>query len=193
MAAIDIKNKEIHIRIGYFGVSRSGKFTSLRNINDHYSNTIKGGIFSYPLKECRILFSKYRSSDDIFRNYTLTWHIYTISGPVLYISDWDQIIQLSDHTVFVADSQVAKLEENINSLHYFTNRISEINNNINYPMIIQYNKRDLPNALNIDTLNRALNTRRNNYVESVAIKGIGVIESLNIARNNFLSFLQNAH
>jgi len=107
------------------------------------------------------------------------FHIYTVPGQVYYNSTRKAVLTGVDGIVFVADSQRSMLRENIESLQNLRENLLYYNRNLeNIPLIIQYNKRDMPDVMSIEELNKQLNPKSMPFFESVAVKGTGVLPTL---------------
>jgi hypothetical protein len=113
------------------------------------------------------------------RGFKTRFHLYTVPGQVFYDASRKLILRGVDGVVFVADSQASKIEENIESLANLRENLTEYGKNIDdLPLIIQYNKRDLPNVLSIAELQAKLNPQGRPYFEAVATTGEGVFPTL---------------
>ncbi|WP_165863671.1 GTP-binding protein [Phorcysia thermohydrogeniphila] len=124
--------------------------------------------------------------------YTLRYSIYTIPGQDIYAKTREILIRGADGFVFVVDSRKKRLEANVNSMEELSSLLRKFGR-LSVPLVIQYNKRDLPDALPVDVLRKNLNTAGYPEVEAVASKGIGVRETFNlIAKLSFSHFLVSA-
>ena len=113
------------------------------------------------------------------RGFKTRFHLYTVPGQVFYDASRKLILKGVDGVVYVADSQIERLEANIESLENLRINLTEQGYNLDkLPYIIQYNKRDLPNAAPLEELQNLLNPKGNPYYEAVAPKGEGVYETL---------------
>ena len=109
----------------------------------------------------------------------MRFHLYTVPGQVYYNASRKLILKGVDGIVFVADSQLERLEDNIESLENLIENLKEYNLSLDkIPFVMQYNKRDLPNIASIEDLNKSLNVINAQYFEAVANQGIGVFETL---------------
>jgi len=119
------------------------------------------------------------------------FNLYTVPGQVYYASSRKIILNGVDGVVFVADSQKDRMEGNIETLLDLEKNLQEMNQTLeNFPWVIQYNKRDLPNAESLDVLQKRLNLFNVPYFEAVAIKGVGVFDTLKAIINLVVQHVQ---
>jgi signal recognition particle receptor subunit beta len=113
------------------------------------------------------------------RGFQTRFHLYTVPGQVLYERTRVAVLNGADGVVFVADSQKHKLEENIKSLRELAVNITKQNKKFqDFPVVMQYNKRDVPGALQVGTLDKYLNTMAWQRYEAVATTGVGIFDTL---------------
>ena len=113
------------------------------------------------------------------KGFKVRFHLYTVPGQVYYNASRKLILKGVDGIIFVADSQVERFEDNIESMENLIENLKEYNLSLDkIPFVIQYNKRDLPNIAPVEELERALNILKVPYFEAVATEGIGVFETL---------------
>jgi signal recognition particle receptor subunit beta len=185
MALINIAAREIHCKIVYYGPGLSGKTTNLKYIHSQVPKEAKGELLSIATETERTLFFDFLPLDlGRVRGFQTRFHLYTVPGQVLYERTRVAVLNGADGVVFVADSQRNKLEENVRSLQELARNITRQGKRFaEFPVILQYNKRDLPNALPVPVLDRYLRYRTSdgNLVErfeSVASSGRGVFDTL---------------
>jgi signal recognition particle receptor subunit beta len=185
MALINIASREIHCKIVYYGPGLSGKTTNLRYIHSQVPKEAKGELLSIATETERTLFFDFLPLDlGRVRGFQTRFHLYTVPGQVLYERTRVAVLNGADGVVFVADSQRSKLEENVRSLQELARNITRQGKRFaEFPMILQYNKRDLPNALAVALLDKYLRYRGadGNLVErfeAVASNGRGVFDTL---------------
>ena len=113
------------------------------------------------------------------KGFKVRFHLYTVPGQVYYNASRKLILKGVDGIIFVADSQVERFEDNIESMENLIENLKEYNLSLDkIPFVIQYNKRDLPNIAPVEELERALKILKVPYFEAVATEGIGVFETL---------------
>ncbi len=114
------------------------------------------------------------------QGWKLRHHLYTVPGQIYYNVSRKLVLKNVDSLVFVVDSQKERLEENLESFHNLEDNLKSYNVSLeSLPLVIQYNKRDLPTILPVSDLERHLNKTGYQYFESVAIRGLGVFDTLN--------------
>jgi signal recognition particle receptor subunit beta len=185
MALINIAAREIHCKIVYYGPGLSGKTTNLKYIHSQVPKEAKGELLSIATETERTLFFDFLPLDlGRVRGFQTRFHLYTVPGQVLYERTRVAVLNGADGVVFVADSQRNKLEENVRSLQELARNITRQGKRFaEFPVVLQYNKRDLPNALPVAVLDRYLRYRTSdgNLVErfeAVATTGRGVFDTL---------------
>lgn len=177
MALFNYATKEITIKIVYYGPGLSGKTTNLQYLHSVLDPDTKGKLLSLATEADRTLFFDFLPVElGKIREFSIRFQLYTVPGQVRYNATRKLVLRGVDAIVFVADSQRDLREQNIESLQNMYENLFA--NNINpeeIPLILQYNKRDLPNILSVDELNGDLNKNgRYEYSESIAIDGIGI-------------------
>jgi signal recognition particle receptor subunit beta len=180
MSFINYNAKEIHCKIVYYGPSLSGKTTNLQWVYHKTSSPNKSELFEVPTDVERTLFFDFLPMEvEEIRGFRTKFHLYTVPGQVVYDASRKLILKGLDGIVFVADSQAERMEENIQSLNNLEKNIEQQGYDIRtIPMVIQYNKRDLPNALPLAELRLALNRYNCPDFEASAKDGKGVFEAL---------------
>ncbi len=185
MALINIAAREIHCKIVYYGPGLSGKTTNLKYIHGQVPKEAKGELLSIATETERTLFFDFLPLDlGRVRGFQTRFHLYTVPGQVLYERTRVAVLNGADGVVFVADSQRNKLEENVRSLQELARNITRQGKRFaEFPVILQYNKRDLPNSLPVAVLDRYLRYRTSDGVmvdrfEAVATTGKGVFDTL---------------
>ncbi|NLI41018.1 MAG: gliding-motility protein MglA [Caldisericales bacterium] len=181
MALVNFATKEINVKLVYYGPALSGKTTNLQVIYDQVPSEVKGQFTSIATATERTLFFDYLPLDlGTVRGFKLRLGVYTVPGQAIYGLTRKSILKSVDAIVFVADSDPDKLEANIENFQDMAENLREYGLDLDkIPLIIQYNKRDLPNAIPFEVLEEALNPEgRFPVYEAVATKGIGVKETL---------------
>ncbi len=180
MPILNYTSKEITVKIVYYGPALSGKTTNVKYIASILPQERKGKMVTLPTKEDRTLFFDFLPfSLGGKAGYKIRLQLYTVPGQVIYDSTRRLVLQGADGVVFVADSQKALLENNIESLENMKANLKR--NGLNYykiPLVLQYNKRDLPNILSLEKLDSVLNELSRPSVPAIAIRGEGVVETL---------------
>jgi hypothetical protein len=180
MALINVAAREIHCKIVYYGPGMCGKTSNLQYIHTQVPRDAKGDLLSIATETERTLFFDFLPLDlGKVRGFQTRFHLYTVPGQVLYERTRVAVLNGSDGVVFVADSAKDKLEENIKSLKELAVNITRQNKKFQeFPVVLQYNKRDLPTALPIHVLDKFLNGMKWQRYEAVATTGVGVFDTL---------------
>jgi mutual gliding-motility protein MglA len=177
---INYAAREINCKLVYYGPGLCGKTANLQFIYSKVAPTTRGKLISLATETERTLFFDFLPLElGTIRGFKTRFHLYTVPGQVFYDASRKLILKGADGIVFVADSQIERLEANIESLENLEANLTEQGQKLEaMPFALQYNKRDLPNIVSIEELQAALNPRTAAWFESCAIKGIGVIETL---------------
>ncbi|NOK59057.1 MAG: hypothetical protein GFH27_549349n52 [Chloroflexi bacterium AL-W] len=180
MALINVAAREIHCKVVYYGPGMGGKTSNLQYIHSAVPRETKGELLSIATETERTLFFDFLPLDlGKVRGFSTRFHLYTVPGQILYERTRVAVLNGADGVVFVADSQKHKLEENINSLRELAINITKQNKKFQeFPIVLQYNKRDLPNALSSELLDKYLNTLRWARFDAVATMGVGIFDTL---------------
>jgi len=180
MVQINFALREVNCKIVYYGPGLSGKTTNIEVVHLKAPEANKGELTSIATEGDRTLFFDYMPLDlGNIAGMRTKFQLYTVPGQVYYNSTRKLVLQGVDGIIFVADSQADKIEENLESLENLKNNLIEAGKQLDeLPMLIQFNKRDLPGALDIDTLNQKLNPRGLPTFEAVANTGEGVFPTL---------------
>lgn len=192
MSFINYNAKEVHCKIVYWGPSLGGKTTNLQWVYHKTQGSDKSELFELPTDVERTLFFDFLPLEiGQVRDYKTRFHLYSVPGQVVYDASRKLIMKGLDGVVFVADSQAERMEENSQSLENLKTSLEQHGYDINeIPLVFQYNKRDLPNALPVSEMRRALNKFNAPDFEGRASEGSGVIESLNSVSKSILNVLQ---
>lgn len=180
MSFINYSSREINCKIVYYGPGLCGKTTNLQYIYDKTNLKAKGKMISLATETERTLFFDFLPlSLGEIRGFKTRFHLYTVPGQVFYDASRKLILKGVDGTVFVADSQVERMEANIESLENLETNLSEHGYDLSkIPYVVQYNKRDLPNAAPIEELKETCNPTNVPAFEAVAMAGDGVFDTL---------------
>ena len=181
MAFINYSAREINCKLVYYGPGLCGKTTNLKHIYDKTTPSAKGKMISLATETERTLFFDFLPlALGEIRGFKTRFHLYTVPGQVFYDASRKLILKGVDGVVFVADSQEERFEANIESLENLKENLREQGYDISkIPWVIQYNKRDLPNAVDVEQLRESLNpTGKIQEFEAAAATGKGVFETL---------------
>lgn len=180
MSFINYSSREINCKIVYYGPGLCGKTTNLQYIYRRTNPEQKGKLISLATETERTLFFDFLplALGDI-KGFKVRFHLYTVPGQVFYAASRKLILKGVDGVVFVADSQIERMEANIESLEDLRINLAEQGYDLDkLPYTVQFNKRDLPNVAPMDSMNKLLNPRGVALFEGVAVIGTGVFETL---------------
>ncbi len=180
MSSINLHNDEIGIKVVYYGPGLGGKTTSIQHMHHVLKPDSRGKLISLATGIDRTLYFDFLPVKlPKIRGFSIRMSLYTVPGQVHYDATRKLVLQGADGVVFVADSQPARHEANTESMENLRVNLQTHGMNPNtVPLIIQHNKRDLPNVMPVDQMNRDLNPRGVPYFETCATSGEGVFESL---------------
>src|SRR3954471_25047790 len=182
MSLVNYATREITCKIVYYGPGRSGKTTNLHYIYGQVPDDRKGKMVSLATQTDRTLFFDFLPLDlGTISGFTMRFQLYTVPGQVYYVTTRKLVLQGADGVVFVADSQARQLAENIESFQDLHQNLSEQGSDPrSIPLVIQYNKQDLPRELIMptDELSDAINFRGVPDFAADALHGPGVFETL---------------
>lgn len=178
MVRINFADNEIEVKIVYYGPGLSGKTTNLQSLHTIASDLVTTELFSVKTKEDRTLFFDLMPIEFTLKNSVIKFKVYTVPGQVQYDSTRRIVLSGADAVVFVADS---RNEMELGNVESFENlKLNLMKNKIDLtttPLVLQYNKRDLPNVLKVEKLNSLLNKNSYDYFCSSAINSVGVLET----------------
>ena len=180
MVVVSYSGKEINAKLVYYGAGLSGKTTNLEAIYEAVPDQSRGKMVSMKTQSDRTLFFDLLPLDlGEIMGFKTRFLLYTVPGQVFYNATRKLVLKGADAIVFVADSEVGKMEENKESLANLRTNLAEYGIQLDaLPWVIQYNKRDLPNVYSCDELNAELNPGgRVPFFEAVAREGKGVFET----------------
>jgi mutual gliding-motility protein MglA len=180
MTFINYAAREINCKIVYYGPGLCGKTTNLQYIYDKTNPQAKGKLISLATETDRTLFFDFLPLDlGTVRGFKTRFHLYTVPGQVFYDASRKLILKGVDGVIFVADSQEARMEANIESIQNLERNLQEQGYDLaTIPYALQFNKRDLPTALPPDEMYRQLNYKGEPTFEAVARDGTGVFDTL---------------
>ena len=180
MSLINYMAQEINCKIVYYGPGLCGKTTNLQYIYERTNPDAKGKMISLATETERTLFFDFLPlSLGEIRGFKTRFHLYTVPGQVFYDASRKLILKGVDGVIFVADSQIERLEANQESMENLRTNLAEQGYSLEkIPFVIQYNKRDLPNTVPVEELRELLNPMRVPDYEANARAGNGVFDTL---------------
>ncbi|UJR79627.1 GTP-binding protein [Sandaracinus amylolyticus] len=180
MSFINYLSREINCKIVYYGPGLCGKTTNLQYIYNKTNPEAKGKMISLATETERTLFFDFLPlALGEIRGFKTRFHLYTVPGQVFYDASRKLILKGVDGVVFVADSQIARMEANLESMENLRTNLAEQGYSLDkLPYVVQYNKRDMPSVAPVDELRRLLNPGGVPDYEAVAATGVGVFETL---------------
>ena len=191
MSFINYASREINCKIVYYGPGLGGKTTNLQYVYERTNPQNKGQLISLATETDRTLFFDFLPLDlGSVRGFRTRFHLYTVPGQVFYDASRKLILKGVDGVIFVADSQEARMDANLESLDNLKHNLHENGFDLGViPYALQFNKRDLPSAVPYDVMLRALQIKGEPTFEAVAPKGIGVFETLKAVAKQVLQEL----
>ncbi len=179
MALVNHTTREINAKIVYYGPGLSGKTTNIHFIYHRISPTQRGKLISLATEMDRTLFFDFLPVElGSVKGYRVRFHLYTVPGQVFYNATRKLVLKGADGVIFVADSQQAMLDANLESLSNLHDNFAEMGIDLaEFPVVLQYNKRDLHDVLTLEEMNAKLNPRMVPYYEAVAMNGDGVLKT----------------
>jgi len=195
MVQINFARREVNCKIVYYGPGLSGKTTNLEKVHEFAPKEHCGKLTSIATEGDRTLFFDFMPLNiGTVAGMNTKFQLYTVPGQTFYESTRRLVLQGADGVVFVADSQKDKFDENLESFENLRRNLKENGLSIEeLPLVIQYNKRDLPNIVDVKTLDKALNADGRPYFEGVAVKGTGVMQTLKAVSGMVLETLNTRH
>ncbi|MFW6074534.1 MAG: GTP-binding protein [Chloroflexota bacterium] len=180
MALINVASREIHGKIVYYGPGLCGKTTNLQYIHGKIPANGRSDLLSIATETERTLFFDFMPLElGKVHGFSIRFHLYTVPGQVLYERTRVAVLNGTDGVVFVADAQRERLADNLQSLRELAQNLKNQGKRlVDFPLVMQYNKMDLPNSLPTPVLDRYLNTIQVPRYEASAINGQGVFETL---------------
>ena len=180
MALVNQAKREINAKIVFFGPGQSGKSTNLKHVHGKLKPEFRGAMKAMNVQDARMLFFDFTPpGDGNVQGFRVRFHVYTLSGPVVEPAAWKMVLKGVDGVVFVADAQPersAANQESMDSLAAFLKGYGQSLSAL--PAVLQYNKSDLPNALEVEQLDRMLNPSRLPSFKASSQNGEGVLQSL---------------
>ncbi len=192
MSFINYSSREINCKIVYYGPGLCGKTTNLQHIYGKTAPDAKGKMISLATETERTLFFDFLPlALGKIRGFRTRFHLYTVPGQVFYDASRKLILKGVDGVIFVADSQIERMEANLESLDNLKVNLQEQGYDLDrVPYVVQYNKRDLPNSAPLDELQNLLNPGGVPDFEACATVGTGVFETLKATAKGVLTDLK---
>ena len=194
MSFINYSSREINCKLVYYGPGLCGKTTNLQYIYDKTRPAAKGKMISLATETERTLFFDFLPlSLGEIRGFKTRFHLYTVPGQVFYDASRKLILKGVDGVCFVADSQLARWDANIESLDNLRINLQEQGYELDkLPYVVQYNKRDMPDIATIEDLAKELNPTGVPEYEAVAPEGTGVFDTLKALAKQVLAELKKS-
>jgi len=182
MASLNYASRELSVKIVYYGPGLSGKTTNLKVIHQKTPDERKSSMTSLATDTDRTIYFDFLPLDlGKICGFTVKLHLYSVPGQSYYNATRKLVLRGVDGIVFVADSARDKLEENIESFQNMEDNLIAYKYKLeDIPMVIQYNKRDLPHIHSVDTLNQHVNKYNLPWTKAVANKSNGVFDTLKL-------------
>ncbi|MHB1325075.1 MAG: GTP-binding protein [Thermoleophilia bacterium] len=189
MALINLAAGEINYKIVYYGCALGGKTTSLQHVYRKVNPQVKGKLVSIATEEERTLYFDFLPLNlGKVRGLKTRFHLYTVPGQRQYNASRKLVIQGVDGIVFVVDSQLNRLDDNVEAyLNMWDNLQDQDDNPMDLGMVMQYNKRDLSDIFATSDLDELLNHTNSPSIESCALTGVGVFETLRIVSKQVMA------
>ena len=182
MVSINYSSREVCCKIVYYGPGLSGKTTNLQYVHSKVPGNTRGDLISLATEADRTLYFDFLPINiGTINGFAAKFQLYTVPGQVYYNATRKLVLRGVDGIVFVADSQPDKLDENIESLMNLEENLVEYGYSLDeMPLVIQYNKRDLPGVMSVAQLEERLNPIGRPYYEASATIGNGVFDTLKL-------------
>ena len=189
MVQINFAQKTVNVKIVYYGPGMSGKTTNLEVVHQRAPDHNRGELTSISTDGDRTLFFDYMPLDlGTVAGMRTCFQLYTVPGQVYYNSTRKLVLQGVDGVIFIADSSAAMLDQNIEALRNLEENLNEYGKSMaTLPHVIQWNKRDLPDAMPVDECNRLMNSNGAPNFEAIANTGQGVFPTLKALASSVLN------
>jgi signal recognition particle receptor subunit beta len=180
VALINLAAREINYKIVYYGCGLCGKTTNIQYIHRRVNPGARGRLVSIATEEERTLYFDFLPlSLGTVKGLRTRFHLYTVPGQSFYNASRKLVLQGVDGVVFVADSQISRLDENVDSyLNLWDNLMGQNEDPSNLGIVLQMNKRDLGSIFSVVDLTELLNHTGSPVIEACALTGVGVFETL---------------
>jgi len=186
------KLRELNLKIVYYGPAMSGKTTNLQYIHARTNPKLRGELVSLKTREDRTIFFDFLQLElGQLKGLKPKFNLYTVPGQVAYEATRRLVLQGADGIVFVADSQMSRLADNVQAFKTMHRHLQDLGlSPQRVPCVVQFNKRDLPNLAPVPVLKRLFVPNGTPCFESVATNGVGVFETLKATINLVVSQAQ---
>lgn len=180
MALINLAAREINYKIVYYGCGLCGKTTNIQYIHRRLNPSARGRLVSLATEEERTLYFDFLPlTVGMVKGLRTRFHLYTVPGQSFYNASRKLVLQGTDGVVFVADSQLSRLDENVDSYLNLWENLREQGDDLSrLAVVLQMNKRDLSDVFSVADLTELLNHTDSPVVEACALSGVGVFETL---------------
>lgn len=180
MVSINYATREVCCKIVYYGPGLSGKTTNLQVVHQKVPQNTRGKLISLATEADRTLYFDFLPINiGSINGFAAKFQLYTVPGQVYYNATRKLVLRGVDGVVFVADSQADKHDDNMESLSNLIENLQEYGYDVNeLPIVIQYNKTDLPTALSKEELDAKLNENNWPSYTAAAVDGVGVFDTL---------------
>jgi hypothetical protein len=191
MSLINYSSREINCKIVYYGPGLCGKTTNIQYVYQKVAPETKGKLITLATEMDRTLFFDFLPLElGSVKGFKTRFHLYTVPGQVYYDASRKLILRGVDGIVFVADSQTSRYDANIESLYNLYENLEDYKLSVHeLPFVIQYNKRDMPDIISLEDLEQELNPDGYPSLEAVAVKGVGVFDTLKTVAKGILQRL----
>ncbi len=189
MPLINFAAREINYKIVYYGCGLCGKTTNIQYIHKKVNPSARGKLVSIATEEERTLYFDFLPlSLGTVKGMKTRFHLYTVPGQSYYNASRRLVLQGVDGVVFVADSQITRLDENVESyLNLWDNLMDQGDDLSKLGLVIQMNKRDLGEIFSIEDMTDLLNHTESPILEACALTGMGVFETLKVVCKQVIS------
>jgi len=194
VSLINYSSREINCKVVYYGPGLGGKTTNIQYVYEKLAPETKGKLVTLATEMDRTLFFDFLPLElGEVKGFKTRFHLYTVPGQVYYNASRKLILRGVDGIVFVADSSESRFDANIEALYNLHENLKEYDLSLDeIPFVIQWNKRDMPDAIPVDELNQELNPEGFENFEAVAVNGVGVFDTLKCVAKQVLRQLQTA-
>ena len=194
MVQINFAQKQVNAKVVYYGPGMSGKTTNLEIVHQRAPSNNRGDLTSISTDGDRTLFFDFMPLDlGTVAGMRTCFQIYTVPGQVYYNASRKLILRGVDGIVFVGDSSEARFDANIEALYNLHDNLKEYDLSLEQiPFVMQWNKRDMPDAIPIAELNEELNPEGYDNFEGIAVQGVGVFDTLKCVAKKVLRQLQTS-
>ncbi|PID80607.1 gliding-motility protein MglA [bacterium DOLJORAL78_65_58] len=192
MSLINYSSREINCKIVYYGPGLGGKTTNIQYVYEKLAPETKGKLVTLATEMDRTLFFDFLPLElGEVKGFKTRFHLYTVPGQVYYNASRKLILRGVDGLVFVADSSESRFDANIEALYNLHDNLKEYDLDLKeIPFVMQWNKRDMPDAIPVEELVEELNPEGYEHFDAVAVNGVGVFDTLKCVAKQVLRQLQ---